>query len=59
MPNSIKFLELSAYCLYGFVKMDHGGTLLQSTVDINDEDDLCLVEIQCRGARLAIQETNI
>ena len=32
--------------------------LLQSTVDLNNEDDLYKLEIQCRGARLAVQATN-
>ena len=38
------------------MEVDNSGILLQSTVDVNNEEDLCLVEVQCRGAGLAIQE---
>ena len=37
------------------MKVDNSGMLLQSTIDVNNEEDLCLVEVQCRGADLAIQ----
>ncbi len=37
------------------MKVDNSGMLLQSTIDVNNEEDLFLVEVQCRGAGLAIQ----
>lgn len=49
------FIFLFYFIIFGLMKVDNSGMLLQSTIDVNNEEDLCLVEVQCRGAGLAIQ----